>query len=996
VRDVLLYGGFDLADHQVYLEEQTSEHRRIDVSVGGLLIECKKDLRTSARVREAEPQLGGYLRDRETNSGTAYAGVLTDGLTWRLYRSTENPAAPEAVASFDISPSAVDEKAFRWWLGTILATEHHLKPTVTDIHERLGAGSPALKLALGDLRELWSQASDIQAVQLKRHLWAKLLRTAFGTQFENSDDLFVEHTYLVMTAVLIGHAVVDYDLTDPALTPGVLLGGQLFAQAGYVGVGEAGFFDWVLEVPDGERIVRGLVRRVACFDWSHVEHDVLKVLYESVIDATVRKQLGEYYTPDWLAEKMVAEVVTDPLHQRVLDPSCGSGTFLFHAVRRYLAAAEEAGHQVGDAVAEVTSKVFGIDLHPVAVNLAQVTYLLAIGRERLDDRSGQISIPVYLGDSMRWESTDDTETLGRRIGEVVIYTTDSATLFDTELRFPERVVKDVERFDRLVAEMTTLATDRPRRARRRAADPLLSKFGIHSEDKPTLLQTYGTLCDLYDNERNHIWGFYIRNQARPAWFADPDNRVDVLVGNPPWLAYRYMTQEMQGTFRSRCQLRSLWTGGRMATHQDLSGFFVARSVELYLRVGGRFGFVTPHAALSRPQFDGFRGGQYDTVAGECRVEFAVPWDLSGVRPHPFPMPSAVLFGSRSHRYSRVPNEALRWKGRVGPRRSWLQVEANVTIAPVNIRAFTGDDDFLSPYGERFRQGATLTPRMASLVRVAPPSGLAPPRSQKAVESRSSDLDKSPWKALPPLTGIVETIFMRPVYLGESLLPFRTLEPETGLLPYDGQSLLQGTDDRIERYPGFANWWRKAEALWDEHKGEGNDLSLLDRFDYHGGLREQVPIDPIRVLYPTSGSSLVAAILEDSRAVVDHKAYWCAVGTRDEARYLCAVLNSTTMQDELTPNQSLGAFGPRDIHKYPWFSPVPDFDPADSLHRELVALGQAAELEAELTDIRGLNFKTARRVIRSALREAGIVEALEVATCKLMDLPLPEALDEVLG
>ena len=61
VRDVLLYGGFDLADHQVYLEDQTSEHQRIDVSVGALVIECKKDLRTAARVREAEPQLGGYL-----------------------------------------------------------------------------------------------------------------------------------------------------------------------------------------------------------------------------------------------------------------------------------------------------------------------------------------------------------------------------------------------------------------------------------------------------------------------------------------------------------------------------------------------------------------------------------------------------------------------------------------------------------------------------------------------------------------------------------------------------------------------------------------------------------------------------------------------------------------------------------------------------------------------------------------------------------------------
>ena len=76
-------------------------------------------------------------------------------------------------------------------------------------------------------------------------------------------------------------------------------------------------------------------RRVAGFDWSAgVEHDVLKVLYESIITADQRHALGEYYTPDWLARRAVQDLVDDPLSQRVHDPSCGSGTFVFHAVRR--------------------------------------------------------------------------------------------------------------------------------------------------------------------------------------------------------------------------------------------------------------------------------------------------------------------------------------------------------------------------------------------------------------------------------------------------------------------------------------------------------------------------------------------------------------------------------------------------------------------------------------------------------------------------------------
>ena len=60
-----------------------------------------------------------------------------------------------------------------------------------------------------------------------------------------------------------------------------------------------------------------------------IQTDVLKGLYESLVDPEQRHDLGEYYTPDWLAHRICAEVIDEPLQQRVLDPACGSGTFLF-------------------------------------------------------------------------------------------------------------------------------------------------------------------------------------------------------------------------------------------------------------------------------------------------------------------------------------------------------------------------------------------------------------------------------------------------------------------------------------------------------------------------------------------------------------------------------------------------------------------------------------------------------------------------------------------
>src|SRR5262249_28655566 len=162
---------------------------------------------------------------------------------------------------------------------------------------------------------------------------------------------------------IIAHAVLG--LPVQSLTPTTLLSGDKFAEAGVHGVVESDFFDWVLEIDGGEAFVRTLAKRLMRFVWSDVKQDVLKVLYENFIGRETRKRLGEYYTPDWLAEVIVSETVSDPLRTRVLDPACGSGTFLFHAVRKFIAAAEANGQAIESLLSGVIRHVVGMDLHPV-------------------------------------------------------------------------------------------------------------------------------------------------------------------------------------------------------------------------------------------------------------------------------------------------------------------------------------------------------------------------------------------------------------------------------------------------------------------------------------------------------------------------------------------------------------------------------------------------------------------------------------------------------
>jgi SAM-dependent methyltransferase len=829
---------------------------------------------------------------------------------------------------------------------------------------------------------LYVDSREQPTVKLKRDLWANLLRSALGTQFRDTDELFIEHTLLVNSAEIIAHLVLGLDAEQ--LSPATLLSGAQFEVAGLHGVVDRDFFDWVLEVPGGDGFIGALARRLARFDWSQVEHDVLKVLYESVISSETRKALGEYYTPDWLANRIVTEVVTDPLTQRVLDPSCGSGTFVFYAVRRYLDAAVQEGVSLADAMASVSSHVIGIDLHPVAVALARVTYLLALGRERLNaPERGTLSVPIYLGDSLGWDQRDDLLS----VDHLLIPTDVGDQLYSSELRFADRLLADSATFDALVEALVSESERAAGKATKKLSEGAIRRLAIRPEDVPALNANFVRLKELHEAGRNHIWSYYIRNVSRPAWLARDENRVDVLVGNPPWLSYRHMTRAMQDRFKTMCQDRGFWHNETTATHQDLAGLFVARATERYLKIGGRLAFVVPNPVIDRDYWAGFRRGRFDGAA----VAFTEPWDLRRIRPHLFPRGSAVIFGARAAKAGYMPREALIWTGRAPHRHSNLDTASQLQQTLGELAIVGGDID-RSPYAARFSNGATLYPRVLMSVRPSAASALGVPGGRMSVQSKRSATEKAPWKHLPDLTGVVESEFVWPVLLGENLVPFRILEPELFVLPLrPSLGGLMGTDHlRIDAYPGLAAWARQVEALWAEHSGA--KMPLVEQIDYRGKLSQQVPVLRLRVAYAKAGMHVAAALVESDRALIDHTLYWAAVTTESEGHYLVGILNSPSLTELVRPYMSYGK-DERHIDKHVWKLPIPTYDPDNEVHAEISLLSRELAREIAAQEFRSTNFVTIRRDLRTSVAETThgrridelVVELLEIETASVTPL-----------
>lgn len=971
----------DLRDMEIVLEQQAGSRKRIDVEAGLCVFELKRDLRRGNVRRDAETQLAGYVVSRSQAMNQRYVGVLTDGAEWHLYH-LKNETLHE-VSTFSVDSNKPDVDGLCVWIESVLATSAKVQPTPKEIAQRLGATSPGHAIDFAELYHLYATHKNKPTVKLKRELWARLLTTAFGTGFTDEDELFVEHTLLVVTAEVIAHAVVGFDPSAQDVSPVSIVNGQIFASAQIYGVVEADFFDWIVEVPGGAAFVQVTARRLSRFAWNAVEHDVLKVLYESVISAPQRKKLGEYYTPDWLADRIVDKAIKRPLEDRVLDPSCGSGTFLFHAIRRYLKKAEEAGTDNAKALSTLTQKVIGMDIHPVAVTFARVTYLLAIGPNRLqaEDRPA-LSVPVYLGDSIQWGQERSLFT-----ANALVIPTVGDQLWSTELRFPERTLDDAGRFDRLVAELAELASIR--RTPGGPVPPLavvFRRYAIHPGDQAVITETFKTMCGLHDAGANHIWGYYVRNLARPMWLTRKENRVDVVIGNPPWLAYRYMTATMQAEFRRLSTERGMWAGASVATNQDLSALFLVRCIERYLNDNGRFAVVMPWSMLRGRQFAGFRTGRFTLDhSKDLTVGFEPSWDLHGIKPTFFPVPCCVTFGKRSKKPVPMPAEVELWSGKLSRSNiGWSAAQKCISRAQATVlEAADSGSGAVSDYRARFAQGASIVPRMLFIVEREDGGPLGTGSGRTAVISRRSPDEKPPWKTLPALHGTVERQFARPIHVGMTILPYRALEPLVAVIPWDGTRLLSGSHEQLAAYPALSEWWLHAEDVWMKNRSKASTLSLLDQMNYRNKLTQQFPIPEHRIVYSKSGMYLAASVVSGN-AIIDHKLYWATASSLEEAHYLAGILNSEVVTQRVRPLQARGEHNPRDFDKYVWQLPIPIFDPDDNQHKELSHLAaKAEEIAANVELPTGKRFEKLRKLVRETVAASTVGVQIEYVVAELL-------------
>lgn len=182
---------------------------------------------------------------------------------------------------------------------------------------------------------------------------------------------------------------------------------------------------------------------------------------------------------------------------------------------------------------------------------------------------------------------------------------------------------------------------------------------------------------------------------------------------------------------------------------------------------------------------------------------------------------------------------------------------------------------------------------------------------------------------------------------------------------------------------LSQWLEQCEELWSAH-GEGT-RSFADHLNYFDQLLSQFPLRKLRVVYAKSGTKPAAAIIEDDTAVFDHVLYWTECRTRQEALFLCAILNSETARKRAEKWQAEGQWSKRHFDKVMFNLPIPTFDSRIALHREIATVAAKAEAAAAVATINeGDYFVTVRNRIRKHLTDVGLAPAIDKLVEKLLD------------
>jgi len=741
--------------------------------------------------------------------------------------------------------------------------------------------------------------------------------------------------------------------------------GGIWKSVGYSNFLEGNIFLWYIDVWDDNiaETLKAIASKLDEYDETtlrtnpYESRDLLKKLYHELLPRKVRHDLGEYYTPDWLAEYVLDEIGYDGNpDKRILDPACGSGTFLVMIIRRilqwYRKNRFECGFGPKELVNQLMNNIIGFDLNPLAVLASRTNYIIAL-RELLPHLAGA-EIPVYLCDSIITPA-NRVDLFKKHYVELKV------APLEQPLGIPAEIAEKREYLGKYadIIESCIANEYESEEFVKRCEN---EKIPIHNKKYHKNL--YEKLLNLDKEGKNGVWARIIKNAFAPLFI----ERVDYVAGNPPWVNWESLPENYRDSMKDLWVRYGLFSlkghaarlgGGK----KDLSMIFTYSAIDNYLVDDGKLGFVITQSIFkTKGAGDGFRRFRFDTDKGEIHLNPMKVTDMSSFQPFVGAANrTAVIVCEKSKKAFEYPVSYSVWnrtkKGKVPPDEPLDSVKNRMKISklsaiPVDekkktspwltapketlrgIKKVIGKSDYIAHAGACTWLNGVYWVKILKIL----PNGNCIIRNLGNIGKKKNSIKET----------VIEPDYLYPLLRGRDVKRWYA-EPKCSILMVQDPKTKRGileSDMKIKKPKTYAYLFSFKEELMNR-SGYRKYFSSKDAFYTMYDVGEYTMAE-WKVVWKDMGNYVCPAVISrsDSDLILpEHHVMFVSFDEPIEAHYLAAILGSSLAA--ITSWAYTTSYG-KSTHLLEHIA-IPRFNPKNKAHLRLSVLSQKCHEAAEKDD-----------------------------------------------
>jgi type I restriction-modification system DNA methylase subunit len=970
---------------------------RSDAVHGQVIIEYEppKSFSSKKNIDHAYEQLVNYLSDEAKEIKlNQLVGVGFDGEQIFFVKHQQNKWIKEPdTGVYDFTPESA--KTFLIHLRAL----SRLPLNAENLAQKFGPQSelaPKMVSALANALEYWGDQTRIRTFFNE---WKRLFGIVYGEQFTGSHQekeaetlsklykvgketdfqelLFSVHTYFVFLMKLIAAELLTLrdtsfgsslaselaHISDDELKRQLedIENGGIYAQKGITNFLEGDFFRWYLDAfdsPELKEAIREIARALSEFEpaTSTLDpvstRDLLKKLYQYLVPQEVRHRLGEYYTPDWLAELLLNEVGYDGnTLKRFLDPACGSGTFLVLAIQRAKVHGQKEKWPPLEIVKRIVANIWGFDLNPLAVIAARTNYLFALGD--LINELQHIEIPIYLTDSV----LTPTRTTGNLFGEFLEVSTSVG-----KFQVPAEWVRDG---GFLLAKAAPLVEEMAKNEY--SVDEAMIRFKkeglVFPYNEQVVKDFYNQILELEKQNKNGIWARFLKNAFAPM----VAGKFDFVVGNPPWIRWDYLSQEYRNATLQVWKNYGLFSLKGFQTRlgggkKDFSMLFVYASSDYYLKDGAKLGFlITQEVFKSKGAGEGFRRFQ---LGDKKYLKILKAHDLVSIQPFEGARNKTAAIILKKGAKTEYPVPYIVWTKRKGIGKIATDKLLDEVLPHLQKKRYiakpigsivgawqtqlSGAEELGNIQGKNYytaHSGAYISPYGVFWLKIKQVLSNGDLLIENLIEKGKTKI--------PKVEETIEQDLVYPALRGSDIQKWQA-SPNIYVLLTQNPSKREPYPEIVmkKEWPRTYGYLTKFKEIL-LYRASQAIRDLMDKSAFYAvfGVADYT-VSRFKVVWKQMSNDLVASIISQTKTnfgfktvIPLHTVALIATNNESEAHYLCAIINSKPVREFIKSFSSAGrGFGTPSVMEHVG---IPKFDSQNPLHQKLAEISKKChQLKAE--------------------------------------------------